>query len=52
MNELNHRLAELPEDLEEAEKRLVALLTEEARIDAATAATFAGATDAELDLAA
>jgi 2-polyprenyl-6-methoxyphenol hydroxylase-like FAD-dependent oxidoreductase len=33
MNELNHRLAELPEDLNETAKRLAALLTEEARID-------------------
>jgi flavin-dependent dehydrogenase len=42
MNELNHRLAELPEDLNETAKRLAALLTEEARIDSV----------GELDLAA
>jgi len=49
VNELNHRLAELPDDTEELEKRLVALLTEEMRVDAAHTAT---ATDTELDLAA
>jgi flavin-dependent dehydrogenase len=46
VSELNHRLAELPEDLEDLEKRLAALLVEEATVDAASAST------SDLDLAA
>jgi len=42
MNELNHRLAELPDDLEDLEKRLVALLAEERLVDAGVQLDLAG----------
>jgi hypothetical protein len=34
VSDLNHHLAELPEDLDETERRLGALLKEEALVDA------------------
>ncbi len=42
LNELNHRLAEFPDDLAETERRLVAMLIEEAAADAASEPSYRG----------